>query len=279
MERREEDYPLSHDNWVRSRAFFGERHLEQNDMLRELDREFADLCIRLIHEHMYPRQVLDQKTRELCAVAALTVLDAPQLAAHIKAAIEAGASREETAEAIFQMLVYCGVPRTLNAVAQYRRSIAEMAEAAPDGPAARSPEPSTPLANDGLTIDERAMKVGARLYGEAQTRRVFDELEVADPAFNRMFKELVYGGMYARSVLDARTRQLLAVAACTVTNALPQLGEHARAGLRVGLSVEEIREVIFQMVVYVGFPFTMQAFRLFQAMVEDEKSARKDQSD
>jgi 4-carboxymuconolactone decarboxylase len=270
MERREQDYPLSHDNWVRSRAFFGERHLEQNDMLRELDREFADLCIRLIHEHMYPRQVLAQKTRELCAIAALTVLDTPQLAAHVKAAIEAGASREEAAEAVFQMLVYCGVPRTLNAVAQYRRAIAEMAEADPDGPAARAPRPPAPLAADGLGVDERAMKTGARLYGAEQTARVIAELEAVDPAFNRMFKELVYGGLYSRTVLDARTRQLVAIAACTVINALPQLEGHARAGLRVGLGVEEIREVIFQMVVYAGFPFTMQAFRLFQRIVEEE---------
>jgi 4-carboxymuconolactone decarboxylase len=274
MERREEDYPLSHDNWVRSRAFFGERHLEQNDMLRELDREFADLCIRLIHEHMYPRQVLPQKTRELCAVAALTVLDTPQLVPHIKAAIQAGATREEAAEAVFQMLTYCGVPRTLNAVAQYRRAIAELAEAQPDGPAARKPRPPTPLKDDGLTVDERAIKTGTRLYGEAQARLVIDELEAVDPAFNRMFKELVYAGMYSRTVLDAKTRELLAVAACTVLNALPELESHARAGLRAGLTVEEIREVIFQMVVYVGFPFTIAAFRRFQAMLQNEQAAR-----
>ena len=269
MERREEDYPLSHDNWVRSRAFFEERHLEQNDMLRELDREFADLCIRLIHEHMYPRQVLPQKTRELCAVAALTVLDTPQLGPHIKAAIQAGATREEAAEAVFQMLIYCGVPRTLNAVAQYRRAIAELAESEPNSSAAGKPQPPTPLKRDGLTVDERAIKTGTRLYGEAQTRLVIDELEAVDPAFNRMFKELVYAGMYSRAVLDAKTRELLAVAACTVINALPELESHARAGLRVGLTVEEIREVIFQMVVYVGFPFTIPAFRRFQTIVEE----------
>jgi 4-carboxymuconolactone decarboxylase len=243
-------------------------------MLRELDREFADLCIRLVHEHMYPRQVLPQKSRELCAVAALTVLDTPQLVPHIKAAIQAGASREEAAEAVFQMLTYCGVPRTLNAVAQYRRAIAELAEAEPDGPAAKAPAPAVPLSDDGLSVDERALKTGTRLYGEEQTRRVMDEVEAADPAFNRMFKEVVYGGLYSRTVLDAKTRQLVAIAACTVTNAMPQFEGHARAGLRVGLSVEEIREVIFQMVVYVGFPFTMQAFRAFQTIVEEEQANR-----
>ena len=89
-----------------------------------------------------------------------------------------------------------------------------------------------------------------------------------------MFKELVYAGMYSRTVLDARTRELLAVAACIVSNALPDFESHARAGLRVGLTAEEIREVIFQMVVYVGFPFTVQAFRRFQTMLQNEQVAR-----
>jgi 4-carboxymuconolactone decarboxylase len=274
MTRRRDDYPLSPDNWERSRAFFGERHLEQNDMLRELDREFADLCIRLVHEHMYPRQVLPQKTRELCAVAALTALDTPQLVPHIKAAIQAGATREEAAEAVFQMLTYCGVPRTLNAVAQYRRAIAELAEAEPDGPAAAPPKPPPPLADDGLDADKRALATGTRLYGEAQARRTLDELDAVDPAFGAMFRELVFGGLYSRTVLDAGTRELLTIAACTVLNALPQLESHVRVGLRVGLTLEQIREVIFQMVVYVGFPYTMQAFRLVQTVAEDAASPR-----
>lgn len=274
MARRREDYPLSPDNWERSRAFFGERHLEQNDMLRELDREFADLCIRLVHEHMYPRAVLPQKTRELCAVAALTALDTPQLVPHIKAAIQAGASREEAAEAVFQMLTYCGVPRTLNAVAQYRRAIAELAEAEPDGPAAMPPRPPAPLADDGLGAGERALRTGTRLYGEAQARRTLDEIDAADEAFGAMFRELVFGGLYSRTVLDAGTRELLAIAACTVLNALPQLESHARVGLNVGLSFAEIREVVFQMVVYVGFPYTMQAFRLLRTIEADKAPPR-----
>lgn len=269
VERREEDYPLSHENWERSRALFGEIHLQQNDALRELDPDFARICIRLVHEHMYPRGILPQKTRELCAVAALTVLGMPQqLHGHIQAAINAGATREEALEAILQMLVYSGVPATLNAVHVYRRSIAELAASNPDSSAARAPQPPPPLESDGLSVAERALKTGTRMYGEEQARRFIDELEAVDSGMSQMFQELVYGGMYSRQVVDAKTRQLLAVAACTVSNALPQLESHARVGLRVGLTAAEIREAIFQMVVYIGFPYMVQAFRRFSAMPE-----------
>ncbi len=106
-----------------------------------------------------------------------------------------------------------------------------MAEDEPEGPAARAPVAAVPLADDGLSADERALKTGTGLYGEEQTRRVFTELEAADPAFNRMFKEVVYGLLYSRTVFDAKTRQLLAIAVCTVTNATPQFEGHARGGL------------------------------------------------
>jgi 4-carboxymuconolactone decarboxylase len=60
---------------------------------------------------LYARDVLPQKVRELCAVAALTVLQrTEELRLHIHAALNVGASKQEVAEVIFQMLTYGGVP-------------------------------------------------------------------------------------------------------------------------------------------------------------------------
>ena len=47
----------------------------------------------------------------MCAVAALTVLQRlDELRIHIGAALNVGATREEVAEVIFQMMTYGGVP-------------------------------------------------------------------------------------------------------------------------------------------------------------------------
>ncbi|MCH7959042.1 MAG: carboxymuconolactone decarboxylase family protein [Candidatus Hydrogenedentes bacterium] len=60
---------------------------------------------------LYSRDVISQKQRELCAVASLTVLDKPaELKAHIHAALNVGATREEVAEVIVQQCTYGGVP-------------------------------------------------------------------------------------------------------------------------------------------------------------------------
>jgi 4-carboxymuconolactone decarboxylase len=96
-------------------------------MLAEMDPEFCRLFEDFVYAGLYQREVLDQKTRELCAVAALTSLSRlQQLATHIRASLLAGASREEVQEVIFQASVYAGMPATLVALQEMRRIYAEL---------------------------------------------------------------------------------------------------------------------------------------------------------
>jgi 4-carboxymuconolactone decarboxylase len=67
--------------------------------------------------------------------------------------------------------------------------------------------------------------------------------------------EFPFGDIYCRPGLDLRAREIATIAALTALgNASPQLKVHIEAGLNVGLSREEITEVIMQMAVYAGFP-------------------------
>lgn len=78
---------------------------------REFDRDLAKHISMFYTGRLYSREVISQKERELCAVAALTVLDKPaELRAHMGAALHVGATREEVAEVVFQMTTYAGVP-------------------------------------------------------------------------------------------------------------------------------------------------------------------------
>jgi 4-carboxymuconolactone decarboxylase len=65
---------------------------------------------------------LDQRTRTMISIAALTaVANAPaRLKAHIRAALDAGASRDQVIEVIEQMAVYAGFPAALNGIAAAR---------------------------------------------------------------------------------------------------------------------------------------------------------------
>jgi 4-carboxymuconolactone decarboxylase len=78
---------------------------------RKFDPELARQISMFFTGRLYAREVLSQKQRELCAVAALTVLQClEELRIHIDAALNVGATKAEVAEVIFQMLTYGGVP-------------------------------------------------------------------------------------------------------------------------------------------------------------------------
>jgi 4-carboxymuconolactone decarboxylase len=100
-----------------------------------VDPQWHELFSGYVHHGMYQRDVLDQKTRELCAVAALTVLNQQgPLGRHVLSALDYGATLDEVIEVILQMSVYGGFPATQAALATLRQTLQEVGEEAPPRP-------------------------------------------------------------------------------------------------------------------------------------------------
>src|SRR5262245_64912301 len=77
---------------------------------KRFDKELARQLSMFFTGVLYSREVISQKQRELCAVASLTALHRPhELRAHVHAALNVGASRQEVAEVIFQQVTYGGM--------------------------------------------------------------------------------------------------------------------------------------------------------------------------
>lgn len=90
--------------------------------------------------------------------------------------------------------------------------------------------------------------------GQAGERVVASLADIA-PDFARYLIEFPFGDIYSRPGLDLRSREIAVVAALTAMgNAAPQLKVHLHGALHVGVTREEIVEVIMQMAVYAGFP-------------------------
>jgi 4-carboxymuconolactone decarboxylase len=101
---------------------------------------------------------------------------------------------------------------------------------------------------------ERGIRALSDIDGEAGERVVSALADIA-PDFARYLIEFPFGDIYSRPGLDLRAREIATVAALTALgNAAPQLKVHIEASLNVGLSRDEIVEIIMQMAVYAGFP-------------------------
>jgi 4-carboxymuconolactone decarboxylase len=101
---------------------------------------------------------------------------------------------------------------------------------------------------------ERGRRVLDEIDGEAGHRVVAALADIA-PDFATYLFEFPFGDIYSRPGLDLRSREIATIAAlAAMGNAVPQLKVHIEAGLNVGLTREEIVEVLMQMAVYAGFP-------------------------
>ena len=106
------------DGMKEMRKHFGKVADSWIESIREISPEFAKVNVEFPFGELYTRSVLDDKTRELCTIAALTVqgFSLPELKIHTVGALNCGASRDEILEVVTQMLAYCGFPAATNAL-------------------------------------------------------------------------------------------------------------------------------------------------------------------
>ena len=101
---------------------------------------------------------------------------------------------------------------------------------------------------------ERGKRALAEIDGDGGIKVVEALADIA-PDFATYILEFSFGDIYSRPGLALRDREIATVAALTAMgNATPQLKVHIEAALNVGLTREEIVEVMIQMAVYAGFP-------------------------
>jgi 4-carboxymuconolactone decarboxylase len=96
---------------------------------QQFDPDLAKTLSQFFVGGLYKREVITQRERELCAVAALTVMRArDELRLHVHAARNRGATAKEIAEVIFQMVTYGGAPSTVQGLQVLREALKERGE-------------------------------------------------------------------------------------------------------------------------------------------------------
>jgi 4-carboxymuconolactone decarboxylase len=105
--------------------------------------------------------------------------------------------------------------------------------------------------------------------GEAG-ENVIESLKDISPDLGKFTIEYPFGDIYSREILDNKTKEIAVVAALTAMgNAKPQLKVHINAALNVGVTPEEISEIMILMSVYAGFPSALNGtFALKEVLSE-----------
>lgn len=100
--------------------------------------------------------------------------------------------------------------------------------------------------------------------------QVVQRLAAIAPDFAKYLVEYPFGDIYNRPGLSLRDREIAVVAALTVLGyATPQLKVHVNAALNVGVTREEVTEILMMMSVYAGFPAALNGLFAAQEVFEE----------
>jgi alkylhydroperoxidase/carboxymuconolactone decarboxylase family protein YurZ len=101
---------------------------------------------------------------------------------------------------------------------------------------------------------------------------VLSWLDTLDTEFADLWVKFCYGAMYARGIVDDKTRLLCMIGDCLAVGEETQSRGHMRGALRQGAHPREIMEICFQTAVNFGMPPMLKALEVFvQVMAEDKR--------
>jgi 4-carboxymuconolactone decarboxylase len=90
-----------------------------------------------------------------------------------------------------------------------------------------------------------------------------------DPELMLIMRRFILGDIFDTGVLDDRFRELITVTVLACQQTLPQMRSHTAAALNVGVQPVQIREAVYQLAPFIGFPRTLNAVATINEVFRD----------
>src|SRR3712207_919249 len=124
-----------------------------------------------------------------------------------------------------------------------------------------------------MTRNEHDAGVSERqAHAEATYERLFGPRDTSapdnDPELMEILRRFIFGDVFDTGVLDDQTRELITITVLACLQTLPQLKSHTAAALHVGVHPVEIREAVYQLAPFIGFPRTLSAIATVNSVLE-----------
>lgn len=117
---------------------------------------------------------------------------------------------------------------------------------------------------------EHGMKMRRAVLGDAHVDRAEANKTEFDADFQQFITETAWGNVWARDGLDLKTRHMLTLALLAALGKEHELEMHLRATKNTGVTLEQVREIFFQVALYAGVPAANSAFAIAKRVFAQE---------
>ena len=117
---------------------------------------------------------------------------------------------------------------------------------------------------------DEGMRIRREVLGDAHVDRATARTTGFTADFQDLITRYAWGEIWARPLLDRRTRSCITLTALVAGGHLEELAMHVRGALRNGLTADEIEEVLLQTAIYCGVPAANSAFAVAQRVLIEE---------
>ena len=127
-------------------------------------------------------------------------------------------------------------------------------------------------------MDKERYERGQKLRREVLGDQYVDAAARGTTEFNRPFQEFitesVWGNIWSRPGLDRRTRALINIGMLTAMGRTEEVKIYLRSAPNIGVTREDVREVLMQTAIYCGVPAALDSFRAAQDVFREQDAAK-----
>ncbi|OJU57483.1 MAG: 4-carboxymuconolactone decarboxylase [Microbacterium sp. 70-38] len=116
---------------------------------------------------------------------------------------------------------------------------------------------------------DQGMAVRREVLSDAHVDRAVASTTDLTADFQDFITRVAWGDVWSRPGLDRRSRSVAVITSLIAHGHHEELAMHLRAGIRNGLTREEITEIILQSAIYSGVPAANTAFRIASEVFAD----------
>jgi len=116
---------------------------------------------------------------------------------------------------------------------------------------------------------ERGLQIREEMLGAEHGRAKVENANDFTRDFEHLVTRYCFGEAWGRDALTRAQRSTITIALLVGAGRSAEVGVHVAGALNNGVSVEEIREILFHATIYCGVPAALEAYKVASGVLAD----------